>query len=349
MNAGLRLVMAMGLLSLICLFSCGDDSTDNGTGTGTGTGTGSGVARLAINVDGLGYTCSVYNLTTKQATKEAWQTGDVPNDVIAKNGKAYVVASVSNALQIVDLTTNKVTKNINLGANTNPWSIIMGNTGKVFVSLNLSNQLAVVDETSGVEKYVSTDKSPEGLATDGASIYVCCTGYVYPDFGQGRLDWIDAASYNKTRSMDLPTNPQGIVLYPTNKAYVVCTGNYADIWGKLVLVDLLDGTIASTIEVGGSPGIICYDSVTDKVFLGDMGANAIYVVKGATGQVLHGSGNPMLLCTQPAGLTVVGETGTLFVSSFDKNKVYMINIANESITSSYDVGNGPAAISIYRN
>src|SRR4030066_1354449 len=101
--------------------------------------------RTLYVVNGLAETLSKINLETGQVTNHIITLGIVPNQVVVKGKKAYVVNSISSNIQKIDLTADTTLGYIFLGAGRNPWNIALADTQIAYVSNFSANTISKID------------------------------------------------------------------------------------------------------------------------------------------------------------------------------------------------------------
>lgn len=84
----------------------------------------------------------------------------------------------------------------------------------------------------------------------------------------------------------------GALTVAGDRAFVACGGDFTGN-GELVVVDLLTWTLEHRVAVGGAPGSVTVHG--DRVYLGDM-LDGQVLVAGTDGSLIHGAGDPVLLC-----------------------------------------------------
>ena len=242
----------IGLSCLLLIFSfigCGEDNGEEET---------SEIYKAAYIVNGAAETLSIFDAETSEMRNDVLAVGKWPNDIQIVENKAYVVNTGDNNVQVIDLGTLMDDDLIDIGEGTGPEKIaFVGN--KAYVSCNYTGMVNVVDLASGqVTKSVEAGMAPWGVAVVGQKVYVCNTNALFDadagamSYGAGTVSVIDSATDEVIKTIDVEVNPTEIVASGGN-ILVQCTGNYAEISGKLIVIDAASDTVTQTIELGVTP------------------------------------------------------------------------------------------------
>ncbi len=215
------------------------------------------IPKTAYVINSVANTLSVVNLETDQVLVDTLSpgAGSMPNFLVIRNGKGYVVNSGTNDIMVFDLATLQKIKNIQLPNGSNPWAIDFVNDSLAVVTLWLINQVAVVNVNSGqLVQTVTVGSSPEGVKVVNGKIYVANTGYVdwTLPYEPGTVMVIDPETFQVVDTIGVGTNPQDLDADDQGRLLVACTGNYADIPGELDIVDTAADTLMDSVVVGTS-------------------------------------------------------------------------------------------------
>jgi len=243
----------IGILSFLLIFTligCGED--DEG-------GDEFPIATRAVYiVNGAAETLSVFSIEKSEMNNDVLPVGKWPNDIQIVNGKAYVVNTGDNSVQIIDVETLTEIGAIDIGEGTGPEKIgFVG--GKAYVSCNYTASVNVVDLASGqVTKSIEIGAAPWGVAVAGQKVYVCNTNAVFDAdsgamaYGDATVSVIDSATDEVVATIDVGTNATEIAA-SGDKIIVQSTGNYVDIMGSLPVIDAASDTVSQVIDLGTTP------------------------------------------------------------------------------------------------
>lgn len=309
-------------------------------------------------------------------------TGQWPNAVVPWNGRLYVVNSGDNSVQVIDEATYEELAVIRLGANRNPWTLIIDpDRGRGYVPNFLSASVSVIDlATNDVETEITgVGTGPEGGCYMDGYIYVGITNYsVSGGFDEGRIAVIDASTETLAGSVSLESaswtegddgaNPQSLIAFPDREeVHAICTGvngGSGSDDGKVVVVDAsVPGTwtVTDRLSIGGSP-IGSADSVEPSsaagdgaatVYLSGVGGVSAYRVPDAGGAytdggfAYSGSGSSDFLsgsCYIPAE---GGIDARLLVCGFSSDRVLVLDPATGAELASFSGSDGPQSPALW--
>lgn len=104
---------------------------------------------------------------------------ELPRYIVVSNGKGYVSQTVSfggnGKIAVVDLATNKVTKNIEVGIQPEQMEVV----GDFLVVINAgANDISIINTKTDVitELSVEVGDRPNSIITDGTKVWVLCGG-----------------------------------------------------------------------------------------------------------------------------------------------------------------------------
>ena len=159
----------------------------------------------------------------------------------ADDKKAYVTCLNTNSVKAVDLTTQKVTKDIAVGVG--PMGVTVANK-KAYICNSAydfaknsygKGTVSVIDSSKdAVTKTIDVSTNPLEALTVGGKVIILCVGN-YADV-MGKLCIIDSASDTVSKTIDLGTTPSGIAISPKSVAYITT-------FGGLIAVDINSGIV----------------------------------------------------------------------------------------------------------
>jgi YVTN family beta-propeller protein len=305
-------------------------------------------------VNSLGETLSRVLLADQTVNQNAVALGVAPNALaITPDGKtAYVVSSLSNRVDIVDLDTPAAIGAIDVGAGTNPFAIALLGAAHGYVSNFVTDEVVHLDLAARTAGHrIPVGRAPEGLLLvpgggGGAStgdLYVAVTGYDSTGaYWPGEVVVIAVPADTVRARLHVGVNPQGLALAPDGRVHVVCTGDYVTQVGRVFVIDPATPAVIDSVEVGGAPSAI-------TVLPGNRG----YVV-GWDDFRSYGPGQPVLSLGALAGetgLTALAwdETdGVLYVTQFSASRLQAIDVEADSVLWSVPTGQGPVAVAVRR-
>jgi len=306
--------------------------------------------RTLYVVNGLAETLSKINLETDQVFNHIVTLGIVPNQVVVKGKKAYVVNSVSSNIQRIDLTADTTLGYIFLGAGRNPWNIALADTQIAYVSNFSANSISKVDVLNDtVLDEFPIGQSPEGLAFYKGKLYVCNTGFNPNDFsyGQGVVAVYDPVQDSVVAVINVGKNPQYIKPDFRGRLQVICTGDYMANFGQAYIINPSAYSVIDSLDLGGTPGQfgISWPGLA-LIAAGGYSTNGyVYSYLTSADSVLHDESNPILV-NLGASDVATDKSGSVYVACFNASTVDKIE-TNGTPLASYQVGDGPGSLSIY--
>ncbi len=294
-----------------------------------------------------GETLSKINLSSGEVVNDILTIGSdalsYPNQIVVRDTTAYVIASGTNEIQVINLNTEETSYYINTGASSNPYWMDFVNDHYLYVTLLFQDSIARVDYLEGTitgKSYIG--KSPEGILINGDMAYIACTGFDWGTYGYdpGTVAVYDIEHNIVVDRIDVGLNPQYLAFDPYGRIHVVCTGDYFSTWGIVYIIDPGADTVVDSIYVGGSPGHISIgpDGVAYLAAAGWTKEGYVYSYDALTGEVFHDESNPIEVDLNCMTACVFQDT-TVFTGSFTD----MVNVIDSSgvYLESYAVGDGP--------
>jgi len=301
-------------------------------------------------VNSLGETLSNVNLNSGQVTLNALMLGDSPNDLVITGTTGYVVNSLSNHVQTINLITQTTTGTIEIYRGINPWSIALDGDGLGFVPNFLTGNVSVLDLEAGSEiDAINVGGAPESACVFANSIFITDVNYDMGSgtFGPGRLHAYSLPDLIFRGTVEVGTNPQVVKPGPDGLLHVVCTGNYAAIPGQVDLVDAGALTVETSIPIGGSPGSLAFSS--DYIaYLGAGGwggGGAVLSYDAQTHQILHSAENAIPVPSAAMGIAVTSSDHVL-VCCFPTDQIAELDSEGNSLRI-FGVGDGPVTLAVW--
>ncbi|MCX6639963.1 MAG: T9SS type A sorting domain-containing protein [bacterium] len=305
------------------------------------------VQSTAWVVNSLAETMAKVNLNTGQVITNAITLGSAPNDIVIQDDKAIIVNSLSNNLQIIDLSTEQTTGTIELTLGLNPYNVALDGSNRVFVSNWLTGNVSVVDLQTNTETDTLTIGGvPQGVLVTSNRLYVTDVNLQYPTYGTGHLYSFSLPDLNFVGMIDVDVNPQIVKLGPDGNLHVVCTGNFDDIQGKIDIIDPLLFQLIDTIPIGGAPGSLAFNSA-GVGYLGSagwVGPGYVLSYHGVTHQIIHGEQNPIEVSSAALGVAI-SQANHVLVCCFNTDELVELDSAGGYLAT-FIVGDGPLALAL---
>jgi YVTN family beta-propeller protein len=309
-------------------------------------------------VNGLAETISVIDCETLTIHHDVMETGLWPNQIAFHEGEGYLVNSGDNSITVFREDDLKVTGEIDLGKNSNPWMILFLSGGGGLVSNFVASDVAFINiAKKKVDKRVDVGTAPEGMAVVGNKAYVGNTAWNQAtyDFDQGTVSVIDIANRNVIKTINTHKNPQAVIPFPgRNEVHVICTGTNGGPGsddGKIDIIDTTSDEVKATLNIGGSPGWSGQgiDEAEHWVYLTGVGGVQVYNYQTRT--VVHGSDNYLIVGKDPendfySGLAIDPVYDQIFVCNFTYDKIIVLKKGSGKIKKEIQGSDG-AQLPIY--
>ncbi len=300
----------------------------------------------AYVVNSSGESLSKINLNSGMVTNNFVTLGSdifsYANQIVIRDTLAYVIASGTDELQIINLNTEQTVDFINTGELSNPYWMAFYDSRYVYVTLLLNDQIARIDLTDKSIIYINTGVAPAGIVIYDNKLFVVCSNY---DFVNFEAHPSDVYVYDITTGALITTVPVGVnaqyaAVDSEGRIHVAITGDYFAIFGSVYIIDGDDYTVVDDFAIGGSPGQISIgpDNIAYIAAAGYTFSGYVFSYNAMSGQVYHDSSNPIEV---DLNCIAVGpyQDSTLFTGSFT-DYISVIDSAGNYLEH-YAVGDGP--------
>jgi hypothetical protein len=319
----------------------------------TSSGFGQDVPRTLYVLNGLGRSLSKMALETTHIENDVHVVGNVPNRIYTKGRNIYVVNSTPPGITVIDGQSQKILKTINLPEGSNPYDMAFAGTELAYVTLLLANSIAVVDlQTREILQTIDVGSAPQGILVVDNTAYVANSGG-YPDYQPSTVAVIDIQTHQVTKTLDVPMNPQNLALAPDGKLHVVCTGDFAGVTGKSVVIDPFgdaDWTplVVDTVDIGGAPGDIAItnEGIGYLAAYGDGSNGFLYRYDTAAGEVTNDATNPIKVGSGAMALLFDAFGDHLYVNNFADDAVQQLDPQTGAVLNTLAFGHGPQHMAI---
>lgn len=202
------------------------------------------------------YRRNIYSQANPEATLGL---GDTGNDIAIYGSKLYAVINNSNKIEVMDATTSKRLKVIDLK---NCRYITFAN-GKAYASAydgeaqlgdNSPNGfVAEIDTTSlSITRTVKVGRQPEQMAVVDNKLYVANSGGYSPPNYERTVSVIDLKSFTKTKDIDVAINLHQLKADEDGDIYVSSRGDYYEIPSKLFVIDTKTDQVKKVFDIACS-------------------------------------------------------------------------------------------------
>jgi len=187
-------------------------------------------------------------------SKTGRQLGDTGNDMQQYGGKIYIVVNVSSTIEVMDASTFKSIKQIqmfNASTAKQPRRLAF-HGGKVYVTC-YDGFVDVIDTTSlTVNQRIQVGSNPEGLSISNNKLYVANSGGLNFPLPDSTVSVIDLNTHTELQKIKVGMNPGGVITDSQGDVYVIIRGNYAGIPSRMVRIDTQNDVLAETFSFDAS-------------------------------------------------------------------------------------------------
>lgn len=213
-------------------------------------------------------TVSRFDLNTKETDNTFAVTGMYPNKMAVNEKHLFLTNSGDANVQVIDIHTGETVKKIEMEEFSNPYDILIHGS-YLYVTGMLSNKVYRIDKQSlEIVAEVEVGISPMGLLAAEEILYVANSGVSYPDYHAGELSVIDLESFAVVDEVELPTNAQRMAFCNNDRLHIVCTGDYDEITGQIVVLERESLEKVDSITFGNYPINILIPS-NNRAYTGD--------------------------------------------------------------------------------
>lgn len=262
----------------------------------------------------------------------------------------YVINRTDNSLSVINLTTDKVQKTINLGSISpiTGGGMMNGNiTNKNMYPFHISlspdkSKLAItvpeMDFNGGYEKMMNTSSS----GSTGDIHYQHHNGNsntVTTDIMQmqGKILILDAITGDLIKEITLEGMPYDAIFSPDGK----------EIWtvlmmpvGKVNVLDAESFTLLNTISVGNMPAGVAFSDDGKKVFIANGMSGSVTVIDAVTKLIIE-----TIVNSQGTVGAFPGMHGMMYADNEKNQTISIINTMNSMMSDSLNLGFTPGMVS----
>ncbi|HOP07210.1 MAG TPA: hypothetical protein PLF13_07965 [candidate division Zixibacteria bacterium] len=307
---------------------------------------------IAYVVNTAGETLSKINLATGQITANLLTLGSSllsqPNQIIVRDTLAYVLNSGTDEIQLIDLNSESTVGYIDFPSGCSPYWMAFYDDSMLFVTGFVSGNLYHVNVMSGaVVASIPVGESPEGVEIKAGKVFVAVSGFNQStwEYDQGILAVVDPSGDSLLNRIEVGTNPQYTATDGLGRLHVVCTGDYWSVFGKVYVVDPSNESVVDSIDLGGYPGMVAVtpDNMGYIAAGGWVDEGEVMTYNAATGEVYHGSSNPLPV-DSGCMMVIPYQDTTCFVGTF-RDYVTSIDSSGTELAR-YAVGDGPVYLAV---
>jgi YVTN family beta-propeller protein len=259
-----------------------------------------------------------------------------PNGIILNShtGKAYAVNSGSSNVSILDISSDRLMRNIYAGQRLY-WGIALKpDTERIFVSDNAQGKILEIDEDSNsvVDEIPMGNVLPEGIAINAKlnKAYVAHSGNL--------LSVINLSTNQITKNIDTGFYNHMVAVNEVTDRVYVTRSYYYDL---LTVIDGNSDTYLQSVPVGTNSWGVAVNSKTNLIYVANSASNTVSVIDGATNTVTR----TIAVQSRPLGIAVNEEANRIYVANSDSDSVSIIDgNTNQVVQTVSNVGSHPAGV-----
>jgi YVTN family beta-propeller protein len=226
-----------------------------------------------------------YNPETGEVSQNRYENengspiGDVLYSATEIGDRLYLVVNNSSKIEVVDKETLTKIATIRIANEASPRELVQVSETKAYVTNLFGNSVSVINlETNEEDSTIAVGSNPEGIAIVGERAYVANSG-----FGNGNtISVIDSNTDEVINTVTVGDNPIIIKKQDNDQLWVVCAGAYGDFNdpnddtpGTIYVLSGVTGEVIANFEVGGHPGDLLINDITDTAYLLNGGVMSI--------------------------------------------------------------------------
>jgi YVTN family beta-propeller protein len=243
--------------------------------------------------------------------------GDTGNDIAIYGGKAYIVVSGSQKIEVISTVDHKSVGTFQMPGQRTPYDIVVLNDAKAYVTNLMDSSVTAFNPSTlqVVFDRVKVGGNPQGIATANGKIYVCNSGFGYDN----SVTVLNAGTGTLIKTVVVGDSPSEVGVGLNNVVIVKCDGrsdfsNSAnDTPGNIAVLNSDNDVIVIKailpLVTYGHPGHMTVSSKGYGYFAGKAGI----IRFSFTGSTLNVEGTPFSTM-QAYGLTVDDATDRLYAT-----------------------------------
>lgn len=281
-----------------------------------------------------------------------------PHSVLlsADSREAYVTEPSANKVAIVDTRGHQISARVDVGPSPTALALdLTSSPNLLYVTEQGSAAVAIVDPSAQrVVATIHVGPHPAGVAVAGGG-----SGITNPDDAEvyvtspdaNTVSVIGAKERRVTATIPVPGGPLAVTVPQTGGVAYATTRA-----GTVVALSLADHRLLGTVlrTPGDTLGTMDYDAVTGQIYVPDLTANVVDVLRPVSVGGAQNAGGELVYPNEPArtlayagapsavAITFDGAYG--FISERDAGRVAMLDVASHRTLATVTVGGAPLSI-----
>lgn len=206
--------------------------------------------------------------------------GDVPNSMIIKEDKAYILVNNSAKIEVTDKTTLLSTATIK--GLVSPRNMAVINDNKAYVSSLYSDSVAIIklaDNTIG--GYINLRRTSEAIVVSGNKAYISNWS------GGKEIMVVNTVNDNVIDSINVGVEPESMAIDKNGMIWVLCNGGWTrQNFAELIQINPLTNAIVKTLifsSKDASPSCLRIDGLRQTLYFLENGVKKMDINDGLPG------------------------------------------------------------------
>ena len=302
--------------------------------------------------DPTGARLTVYDIDRDTVYKDVFEIanngqhlGSTGDDLKLYQGKAYILMSHSENIDIISLETHQLLRSATFPGSIPREMLVDTSRNVLYVSCTNTGVVYILDPaTLAVINSIQVGANPLGMALARERLFVCNSGY-----GAGRtVSVVDTRTDTVTATIELSDGPSSAAVAPDGRVWVVCSGNQfgtPPTNGKLFIVN------STSLAVEDS--IVFSESLWGSIAMGTNGYAYVTSVAGFYGgpidriSVVSKTVQSSFISDTSYAMAVDEVTGAVYVANaagFSADGVVSIYSSDGVLRKRFVAQRGPGAI-----
>jgi DNA-binding beta-propeller fold protein YncE len=194
--------------------------------------------------------------------------GDIPNSMVIKGDKAYIIVNNSGKIEVMDQSTLKSTATIT--GLVSPRNISFINDNKAYVSSLYSDSVTIINLTSNsISGYINLRRTSESIAFTGNQAYI--SNWV----GGKEIMVVNTIVDSVVDSIEVGIEPESMTFDRNGMLWVLCNGGYTrQNYAELVQISTQTNSVEKTLvfpSKDDSPTCLKVDGLGQTLYYLDNG------------------------------------------------------------------------------
>jgi len=203
--------------------------------------------------------------------------GDVPNSMIIREEKAYIVVNNSGKIEVIDNST--LESKATISGLVSPRNLAIVNNSKAYVSSLYSDSVTIIDIFSNsITGYINLRRSSEAIIIAGNKAYISNW------MGGKEIMVINTLNNQVVDSIEVGNEPESMVLDKNGRLWVLCNGGWIrENFAKLVEINIGTDQVQQEYQfptIQASPSCLRIDSFGQTLYYLDNGVRKMDINLG---------------------------------------------------------------------